>query len=104
MLGADCEMEASPLGGPISCNGQMLTVHIYKCAKTAHIWILEVVSETGSILVWEQLFIDEMDAFEAFNCAVADNSLPLLFKNMKNPKDTQFDNSNRSNTIYANDG
>lgn len=54
------ELQISPLSQKISSGGQTLQVDIYRGGDDG--WILEVVDETGTSTVWDDLFPTDADA------------------------------------------
>lgn len=75
MVIPDPEIEHSPLGGAITRNGQTVTVHIYRFAGTEDEWTLEVVGIDRSHIVWDETFESDLDAYEAFERAVAKDGI-----------------------------
>lgn len=71
----DRELETSPLGGAITRDGQTVTVHIYRFAGTEDEWTLEVVGIDRSHIVWDETFESDLDAYEAFERAVAEDGI-----------------------------
>lgn len=71
----DRELEHSPLGGPVIRDGQTVTVHIYRFAGTEDEWTLEVVGWDSSHIVWDETFETDLDAYEAFERAVAEDGI-----------------------------
>lgn len=71
----DRELEHSPLGGPITRDGHTVTVHIYRFANSDDVWTLEVVGQDGGHLVWRTTFETDLDAYEAFERAVAEDGI-----------------------------
>lgn len=71
----DREIESSALGGPISRDGFTVTLHIYRFAGTDDEWTLEVIDHEGGSTVWDELFDDDQDAYEAFERAVAEDGI-----------------------------
>jgi 3-oxoacyl-[acyl-carrier-protein] synthase III len=71
----DRELESSPLGGIITHDGHTVTVHIYRFADTDDEWTLEVVGVDRSHIVWDETFESDLDAYEAFERAVAENGI-----------------------------
>ncbi|KQP11412.1 hypothetical protein ASF28_02945 [Methylobacterium sp. Leaf99] len=74
----DRELETSPLGGAITRDGQTVTVHIYRFAYTEDEWTLEVVGIDRSHIVWDETFESDLDAYEAFERAVAKDGIRSL--------------------------
>ncbi|GJD37739.1 hypothetical protein [Methylobacterium bullatum] len=71
----DREIEDSPLGGPITRDSHTVTVHIYRFAGTEDEWTLEVVGLDSSHIVWDETFETDLDAYEAFERAVAEDGI-----------------------------
>ncbi|KQP51491.1 hypothetical protein [Methylobacterium sp. Leaf108] len=74
----DPKIEHSPLGGAITRDGQTVTVHIYRFAGTKDEWTLEVVGIDRSHIVWDETFESDLDAYEAFERAVAQDGIGSL--------------------------
>ncbi|MCJ2081211.1 hypothetical protein [Methylobacterium sp. J-090] len=75
MNAADRDLEMSPLGGAISRDGLTVKVYIYRFAGTADTWTLEVVDREGCSTVWELRFPDDLEAYEAFERAIAEDGI-----------------------------
>ncbi|KQT17765.1 hypothetical protein ASG40_17290 [Methylobacterium sp. Leaf399] len=71
----DRELKTSPLGGAITRDGQTVTVHIYRFAGTEDEWTLEVVGVDRSHIVSDETFESDLDAYEAFEHAVAKDGI-----------------------------
>jgi hypothetical protein len=71
----DRELETSPLSGAITRDGQTVTVHIYRFAATEDERTLEVVGIDRSHIVWDETFESDLDAYEAFERAVAEDGI-----------------------------
>lgn len=75
MTTVDGELEMSPLGGAVSRDGHTVKVYIYRFAGTADNWTVEVVDRAGCSTVWDGRFADDIEAYEAFERAVADDGI-----------------------------
>ncbi|MCJ2106424.1 hypothetical protein MKK70_13735 [Methylobacterium sp. E-041] len=71
----DQKIEDSPLGGSVTRDGVTVQVHIYRFAGTTDEWTLEVVDHEGGHTAWTGTFVNDEDAFEAFEHAIAKDGI-----------------------------
>jgi hypothetical protein len=69
------ELESSPLGGRVTRDGCTVQVHIYRFAGTDGEWTLEVVDHDDGHTVWEETFMDDQEAYEAFEQALVEDGI-----------------------------
>lgn len=74
------EIEESALGGRITRDGYTVVVHIYRFADTDENWTLEVVDHEGGSTVWEETFVDDQDAYDAFERTVVEDGIKSFSK------------------------
>ena len=70
----------SSLSRRVDISGQTLQVCIYKLEETTE-WSLEVVDETGSSTVWEDLFPTDDEANQEFLQTVAEEGIGAFIEN-----------------------
>ena len=70
----------SSLSRRVDISGQTLQVCIYKLEGTTE-WSLEVVDETGSSTVWEDLFPTDDEANQEFLQTVAEEGIGAFIEN-----------------------
>ena len=65
MAQADPVLHHSPLCQDVFHNGVTLELHIYRTDDSP--WVLEVVNEQGTSIVWDDQFDTDRAAFDEFN-------------------------------------
>lgn len=65
----DPELVRSSFSGPVTRQAVIVRLEIYRLEDDPK-WVLEVVNERGTSIVWDDLFDTEGAAYEAFEAAV----------------------------------
>ena len=65
----DCELEHSPLSGPVTRDGETVEVEIYRFPGTPECWRMEVVHTSGCTQ-WDTTFATDAEARTAFDTMV----------------------------------
>jgi hypothetical protein len=60
------EIEFSPLCASVTRGGISVRVEIYRLAGRGEGWSLEVVDQDGGSTVWDDLFVNDQDAYAEF--------------------------------------
>ncbi|ACL57230.1 hypothetical protein [Methylobacterium nodulans] len=71
----DRTIEYSPLSGPVTQAGITVDVKIFRFLGTGDPWTLEVVDHEGGSTVWDETFLTEHAAYEAFRNALAQEGI-----------------------------
>ena len=71
----DREIERSPLGGSVTCDGITVDVRIYRFAGINDAWTLEVIDSVSGQTVWDQAYADDQVAYETFKHELTDRGI-----------------------------
>ena len=69
-MGRDPELVRSSFSGTVTRQAVTVQLEIYRLEDDLK-WVLEVVNDRGSSIVWDDLFDTDGAAYEAFEAAVA---------------------------------
>ena len=70
----DPKLLRSSLSGPVTRQTVTVRLEIYRLEDDLK-WVLEVVNERGTSIVWDDLFDTDGAAYEAFEAAVAQDGM-----------------------------
>ena len=69
------EIEYSHLSSTITRDGFTVKVYIYRFAGTDDPWMLEIINDQGASAVWNEIFDDDLGAYDAAERAVAEEGI-----------------------------
>lgn len=73
-MGRDPELVRSNFSGSLTRDAVTVRLEIYRLESDRQ-WVLEVVNQNGTSIVWDDLFDTDRAAYEAFEAAVAKDGM-----------------------------